>query len=177
MAEARTTNLTVLAIFPGDEDQMSLSRILAHSSWNLTLLRNFRETQIALRKALPGVVISDSSLSDGHCWRDLLYEIENMEDPPLLIVADRLADDRLWAEVLNLGAHDLLAKPFDKREVLHVVSTAYRRREHQRLLRSLPRSPLSVTEMKELKTETELVAAGGAAVAILEGDGAKGDVD
>jgi DNA-binding response OmpR family regulator len=176
MAEARITNLTVLAIFPRDEDQVSLARILAHSNWTLTLLKSFRETQIALRKTLPGVVISDSSLSDGHCWRDLLIEIETMEDPPLLIVADRLADDRLWAEVLNLGAHDLLAKPFDKREVLYAVSTACRRREHHRVLRSRQSSPLAATTMEELKTETELVAASGAAVATLEGDGVKGEV-
>ena len=31
---------------------------------------------------------------------------------PLVIVASHLADDQLWAEALNLGAHDVLAKPF-----------------------------------------------------------------
>jgi len=39
-------------------------------------------------------------------------------------VADRLADDRLWAEVLNLGAYDLLIKPFDTQEVLRTVGLA-----------------------------------------------------
>jgi CheY-like chemotaxis protein len=38
-------------------------------------------------------------------------------DPPMLIVTSRLADDYLWAEALNLGAYDVLAKPFDASEV------------------------------------------------------------
>jgi len=41
--------------------------------------------------------------------------------PPLLIVTSRLADERLWAEVLNLGAHDVLAKPFNAEEVVRVL--------------------------------------------------------
>jgi len=42
-----------------------------------------------------------------------------------LIVASRLADDRLWAEALNLGAWDVLAKPFDRREVFRSVKSAW----------------------------------------------------
>jgi DNA-binding response OmpR family regulator len=63
-----------------------------------------------------------------------------------------LADERLWAEVLNLGAYDLLAKPFDVREVLHAVTTACRRREAQQGIasRRKPAMPVkqgSVTEV------------------------------
>jgi CheY-like chemotaxis protein len=86
----------------------------------------FSESQAKLRRSVPGVVISDHDLSNGYCWKDLLQELGVLEDPPPLIVVTRLADDFLWAEVLNLGAHDLLAKPFDKRDVLHAVSTASR---------------------------------------------------
>jgi DNA-binding response OmpR family regulator len=90
----------------------------------------FRETLTAL-SPLPGVVISEGRLSDGHCWKDLLLKLQKMEDPPPLIVADRLADERLWAEVLNLGGYDLLVIPFDAKEVLHVVNTACRRCENE----------------------------------------------
>jgi DNA-binding response OmpR family regulator len=49
-----------------------------------------------------------------------------MAHPPLFIISSRLADERLWAEALNLGAYDVLAKPFDAREVLHAFSRALR---------------------------------------------------
>jgi hypothetical protein len=73
----------------------------------LSFARDFPDTQTTLRRSVPGVVVSESRLADGHCWKDLLYEMGKMEDPPPLIVADRLADDHLWAEVLNFGAFDL----------------------------------------------------------------------
>jgi len=40
-----------------------------------------------------------------------------------LIVTSRVADARLWAEVLNLGGFDVIAKPFHAPEVLHVLRT------------------------------------------------------
>jgi DNA-binding response OmpR family regulator len=48
-----------------------------------------------------------------------------MQHAPLLIVTSRSADDALWAEVLNLGGYNVLAKPFDSREVFHVVANAW----------------------------------------------------
>jgi len=50
---------------------------------------------------------------------------------PPLIVAHRLADEYLWAEVLNLGGYDLLATPFDQKQVLYAVSAACRWRESE----------------------------------------------
>ena len=40
-------------------------------------------------------------------------------------MASRLADEAFWAEVLNLGAYDVLMKPFDATEVFRVVSLAW----------------------------------------------------
>jgi DNA-binding NtrC family response regulator len=45
--------------------------------------------------------------------------------PPNLIVTSRLADDELWAEVLNLGGYDVLAQPFDPQEVYRIVFQAW----------------------------------------------------
>ena len=61
-----------------------------------------------------------------------------MSIPPQLIVADRLADDALWAEVLNLGGYDLLMTPFEPEEVWRVVSMAwdFREREVERAVSS-----------------------------------------
>lgn len=77
-----------------------------------------------LRRYAVAVVVSESRLPDGRTWKDLLAELQALPDPRPLIVADRLADERLWAEVLNLGGYDLLMKPFDAREVIHTVGVA-----------------------------------------------------
>ena len=52
--------------------------------------------------------------------------ISQLPDPPLLIVTSRLADERLWAEALSLGAYDVLAKPFDPEEVVRIVGFAWK---------------------------------------------------
>ncbi|HLJ47142.1 MAG TPA: hypothetical protein VKU01_14090 [Bryobacteraceae bacterium] len=56
---------------------------------------------------------------DGGTWRELL-------DHSTLIVTSRVADEALWAEVLNLGGFDVLAQPFDRTEVLRVTDAALR---------------------------------------------------
>jgi FixJ family two-component response regulator len=132
MAERPIANPTVLAVSAFAEDRRSLRRIFDHSHWKLQFTRTYPQTQTALRASSVGVVISESLLCDGHRWTDLLSEMQEMKYPPPLIVADRLADESLWAEVLNLGGFDLLAKPFEEKEVLHAVSTACRRCESER---------------------------------------------
>ena len=42
----------------------------------------------------------------------------------MFIVTSRLADDALWAEVLNVGGYDLLLKPFRAEEVIRMVHAA-----------------------------------------------------
>jgi hypothetical protein len=69
------------------------------------------------------VVVCDEKLPDG-TWRDVIALIGPLHNPPPLIVASRLADDRLWAEVLNLGGFDLLAKPLDTREATRALRLA-----------------------------------------------------
>jgi DNA-binding NtrC family response regulator len=117
-------NPTLLVVFSSIEDQATLGAILDRSDRDLLFTQSFTEARTALHAFRFQAVISDGLFSDGHCWKDLLREIEDMADRPPLIVADRHADERLWVEVLNLGAWDLITKPFDAREVLHVMSGA-----------------------------------------------------
>jgi len=53
-----------------------------------------------------------------------MRSLEAAADPAFLIVASRLADNRIWAEVLNEGGHDVLAKPFHTPEVLQSITSA-----------------------------------------------------
>jgi DNA-binding response OmpR family regulator len=58
-------------------------------------------------------------------WTQLLDEIRLLSIPPLLIVTSRVADDYVWAEALNRGAYDVLARPFDRTEVTRILSSAW----------------------------------------------------
>ena len=69
------------------------------------------------------VVIVERDLPDGN-WKTLHHRLMQMPFPPKLIVICRLADERLWAEVPNLGGFDVLAQPFYAREVLRSINSA-----------------------------------------------------
>jgi DNA-binding response OmpR family regulator len=72
------------------------------------------------------VVLFDDDVP-GSNWRPFLAALDGMNTPPALIVTPRFAGERIWAEALNLGAFDLLFKPFDHCEATRVIAAAIRR--------------------------------------------------
>lgn len=127
MSGAAST-VTVLALLPSSEDQVSLRKIFRHSNWNLHFVETLGQARALIDELAPSVVISDCLLPDGR-WNDLLRDLQRQAVEPPLIVASRLADERLWAEVLNLGGYDVLAMSFQAQEVLRSVSLAWHWRE------------------------------------------------
>ena len=117
---------TILVVFPDGDDRKLLERILGNSEWSFRFAGTFEEASDAMRASLFEAILTESRLSEEYGWRDILREAHAIQPPPQLIVADRLADEALWAEVLNLGGYDLLLKPFDPTEVVRVVAMACR---------------------------------------------------
>jgi DNA-binding response OmpR family regulator len=76
-------------------------------------------------ESLP-VLLCERGHADGN-WDDLLTATARLPAPPNLIVFSRLADESLWATVLNLGGFDVLTTPFEPDEVLRITSAAWSR--------------------------------------------------
>jgi DNA-binding response OmpR family regulator len=114
----------VLLISPDDADHRHLAGILKQSNWQQHGVRMQREAFEFLRENTTPVVICESELPDGN-WQDVLSQFGRMQCPPLLVVTSRMADERLWSEVLNLGGYNVLAKPLHAQEVLHVAEMAW----------------------------------------------------
>ena len=116
--------ITVLAASSYEGDHALLRDIFSHSNWTLYAASNCSDAlQVIHRKAIP-VVIWDVDLPGGH-WESILDKLGELRHPPRLIVSSRLADERLWADVLQAGAYDLLQTPFDSQEIFRVVSLAW----------------------------------------------------
>jgi CheY-like chemotaxis protein len=117
----------VLAVLPNEQDQRTLETMLPSSKWSVHKAHTLLSAVEQLRgRRLIGVVLCERDLLPGS-WKDLLDYIRRMGDPPLLIVASRLADEQLWAEALNLGAYDVLSEPFDATEVTRILSLTWLR--------------------------------------------------
>jgi DNA-binding NtrC family response regulator len=121
---ASPNRVAVLAVSPDRRDHISLRGIFGHTRWQLFDVPNCDEAQRHLERAQIGVVLCESELPDGS-WKELLDRVSELPAPPLIIVTSRNADSALWAQVLNHGAYDVLTKPFDRSEVIRIVSLAW----------------------------------------------------
>src|SRR5215831_2483662 len=98
--------------------------VFSQFPWHTRTARCFREALPLICRDLARVVLCEGALHDGS-WKDVLELAASRPYPPPLIVTSRLADERLWAEVLNLGGYDVLAQPLDRAEALRAIRLAW----------------------------------------------------
>jgi DNA-binding NtrC family response regulator len=96
---------------------------LARHQISITGVQSYRDALYVLVNRHVAVLLCDDNLPDGS-WKDLLGQIAMMPEPPRLVVMAEISDRALCAEAINLGSHDVLAKPVDETEILHVVARA-----------------------------------------------------
>ncbi|MCL4401765.1 MAG: response regulator [Acidobacteria bacterium] len=127
--------VTALAVSPHEKDRAYLRGLFQEANWVLHESPSCTDALSALKRRRVDLVISDRDLCDGD-WRVLLRAVQDLPSSPPLIVTSRVADEYLWAEVLNEGGYDILAQPFEREEALRVISAATRRGENDKLQRS-----------------------------------------
>jgi len=102
-------NFRILVASSCADHYKPLRPIFRHFGWEMHRVSTCHDALIFLSENLVAVLISDCNLPDGD-WKDILKALFGVSCSPALIVASHLADDRLWAEVLNLGGYDLFDK-------------------------------------------------------------------
>jgi len=123
---AQTAALLVSGI---EKDHEFLGQVFSQQGWRLYKTRTLESAMDLLSCSPVPVVMTERDLPLGN-WKDVLAAIQQLPQTPLLIVTDRLADEHLWAEVLNLGGYDVLSQPFQVTELLWVFGNAWRTGEN-----------------------------------------------
>ena len=129
---ANSNSVTVFHVGPEDQDLRSLAQILNRSDWklcpgtrwNLAPAGDVSSATARLQSEKAPIVLCERESVAGN-WKDMLASVGSISAPPLLIVTSRTADEYLWAEALNLGAYDVLSKPYHAAEVIRVLSMAW----------------------------------------------------
>lgn len=116
--------IDLLLISPFAEDHQNLRDILKHSNWRQHDAATKSDAFAFLQENVAPVVICEGELPDGD-WQDVFAKLGRLQCPPMLVVTSRLADERLWSEVLHMGGYNVLAKPLNRKEVFHVVGLAW----------------------------------------------------
>jgi DNA-binding NtrC family response regulator len=118
-------NIPVLSVSPVPDDHGALEALLPKPQWTVYRADSLNSALSLLRHVEPTpLVVCERDLLQT-TWQDLLIAIMSLPDRPFFIVTSRLADEYLWAEALNLGAYDVLAKPFDVTELTRSLSLAW----------------------------------------------------
>jgi DNA-binding NtrC family response regulator len=116
---------SVVLVSHDDQNRAALRRIFSDLGWEVREKRAVAEFRQCIKPRWSGVVLTECHLPDG-TWQDILAHTATICPHAQVVVMSRLADERLWAEVLNRGAFDLLAEPVEQTEVVRVGTSAWR---------------------------------------------------
>ncbi len=125
-ASTQKRKLEVLTINNDKKDCAALRSIMGHTNWIFHCVPDISRAIQFLEKNLVPVIVCSKQLSDG-TWKDVLAAVRRFPNPPDVLVYTAQPDDRLWMEVLSSGGYDLLQVPFNRDEVLRVISLASRK--------------------------------------------------
>ena len=77
-----------------------------------------------LRRTRSRVLLTDTVYEGGN-WKEAFEVAGRFRRPPALVVAARLAGDRLWLAVLERGAFGVVHKPFEQEELSKTLIDAH----------------------------------------------------
>ncbi|MBZ5593696.1 MAG: response regulator [Acidobacteriia bacterium] len=113
----------VLFVSPNSEDATILSRMLGSLSVPIEYVADLAHARAKMPNGMYSVILTEANLPDG-TWLDVLELAHRVTPHSEVIVTHATADARFWAEVLNMGAYDLIAQPFASGEVQRILSNA-----------------------------------------------------
>jgi len=119
-----TARPQALLVSPAIEDEVLLTQLFREQGWKLSTAKTLPAARAFLRENTIPLAITEQDLPAGN-WKDLMIEIQDLPRPPLLVVMSRLADERLWSEVLNFCGHDVLIKPLCQSEAVRIFNHAF----------------------------------------------------
>ena len=105
-----------------EADCRTLREVAGMVSQSVVSCADVRQARRAIRLHAPTIVVCDAQ--ENGDWQQLLEDARAAQC--LILVVSPHADERLWAEVLNLGGFDVLALPFDREELRRSLSSALR---------------------------------------------------
>jgi DNA-binding response OmpR family regulator len=125
----KENRLSALMVGKYEDDRLLVQEVFKEQGWRLFEALDRTPAMQGLKRNRVQVVIADTGVPNWS-WQRILDDLRGLAKPPQLIVASRTADEWLWAEVLNTGGYDVMARPFDRYEVERVISAAYRHFDH-----------------------------------------------
>jgi len=119
-----TQKTSALLVHHDSETMRALKRVLENQGVGVSQAGSRAEAKRALCGLSPApLVFTDAQLPDG-TWADILAVAEHAALPVNVIVVARLVDTRFYVEVIEAGAFDFIAPPFNAMDLAYVIRSA-----------------------------------------------------
>lgn len=115
---------TALLISSFEYDHRYFQNLFNRTNWQLLQAGTIVAACEILWNYLVPVVVVDEGIEAGG-WKGVLENTQPLQHARKIIVMSLLSTDSTWADVFQLGAYDLLARPLEQQEVLHSISMAW----------------------------------------------------
>ncbi|HLK69395.1 MAG TPA: hypothetical protein VKU19_38455 [Bryobacteraceae bacterium] len=113
----------ILFISGHRDDARNLSQMVEGLPLVIDHAGTLHHARTMLRQTDFDAILTEAQLADGN-WTDALHLARECPRELETIVTDPHADARLWSEVLNMGAYDVLAQPYYRPEVRRILYNA-----------------------------------------------------
>ena len=121
----------VLVLDPDGEVRKSVTDILAKTPCEVAGAQPGDSLYETFTYHFPfDAVVMNLTRRTGH-FIDMIPAIKRVSPSAPIFVISRLADEQLWVQVLNRGAHDLFVSPPDRAEFLGALLQAVQVEKHQ----------------------------------------------
>jgi DNA-binding NtrC family response regulator len=108
----------------------TLRRIVQKAGWRFRSNAQWRNALDVAVRIRATVFIYDRDANPCE-WSEALGNALHTANAPAFLMASRLADERMWAELLVQSGYDLLLTPFEPQEVLRTIESAHRQRSRR----------------------------------------------
>lgn len=119
-----TQKITAVVVHQGSETLAALESALEHQGLRVIQAKSRAQAKRLLGGLNPApLVFTDVRLPDG-LWSDIVDVADKAAQPVNVIVVDRIPNTRFYVDVIETGAFDFLAPPFNATDLAYVLRTA-----------------------------------------------------
>ncbi len=108
-----------------DEDYQTLQALLRDTKWSLTRALSWNDVSAFYETTLNPVVLVDRYFQ-GSNWQSTVTSFLDPAPNGTVILLSDVSDPYLWNELVQQGGFDVLARPFDRAELLRTLAFAQR---------------------------------------------------
>jgi DNA-binding response OmpR family regulator len=131
-------SIKLLLVTPDDDLYLSVHKAAKRCGWRIERVRSVEESLHLLDTFRPLLVIYDWTPEEDD-WRLAIDRLSAEPDHPCILLASRVIDEYLWAELVTHGGFDVISRSADTDQLIRSVRFAHRSTDITRGGRSLPR--------------------------------------